>query len=870
MPERTISHYRVGERLGAGGMAVVYKAVDLDLGRPVALKFLPEALSDDPEGKRRLLREARAAAALDHPHICTVHEIGETEDGELFIAMAFYPGMTLAERLRREEMPIDEILVLGVQLAEALAHAHAHGIVHRDVKPGNVLVTRDGQAKLLDFGLALLEAALRVTPTGEAAGTLKYMSPEQILGGSVDERSDVWSLGALLYEALAGRPPFGGTPADQLRDIVGRDPVPIGELRSAVSPDVDGAVRACLSKRPEERPQSAAELAATLRGLREAVAAPTRVERLPRAASPDAPGRPTAPVEPSAGGADHRLGPRRKLGLAAALAGVAFVAALAVALWLGRPPSASGLSVGTIAVLPFANLTGRPDQDYLGDGLAAALLSDLDEVEGLQTIGRSEAWTHRGRSPTEVGRLLGADAVVEGELQQERDRLRVAVRLTDARDGRVQWSSTFDGTHEAIFALQHRIATHLAEVLTTRLSRSERSRLLRDPTESVDAYDAYLQGRRALDEAPSPEAAREAVEHLRRAVRLDPEFALARVALSEALWRIGRQLHDPRAAREAGQEARRALELAPDLPAAQVAIARVLRGSGHASDSIETLHRSLARHPRPAEAHRELGVSYESVGDAAEAERQFRAATALDPDDWVNWNALASFLTRNGRTEAARTAYERAARLAPPGVRWPQENLAMLEILDADFEAAIAAFEGLDAATADPEVASNMGTAYFFAGRLDEAEALYRRAVELQPREPALHRNLGDLQLRRGREEAARRSYRRAIGLTEDELARQPGSADLRVQRALLAAKAGECERATDGLPALWQEVRSSALLAHDVAVAWAVCDRRDAALEAVAGAVAAGVSPDLIRAEDEFRSLAGDPRFERALNAGP
>jgi len=336
------------------------------------------------------------------------------------------------------------------------------------------------------------------------------------------------------------------------------------------------------------------------------------------------------------------------------------------------------------------------------------------------------------------------------------------------------------------------------------------------------------------------------------------------------LWRIGSRRRDPEATLEAEREARRALEIAPDLPAAQVAMARVLRTRGAATDSIETLHEALARHPQPAGAHRELGMSYESVGDPAEAERQFRAAAALAPDDWMNWNALGSFLVRAGRTEGARVAYERAARLAPPDVRWPQENLAILEIVEGDFEAAVEAFEGLDPAKADPELASNMATAYFFVGRLDEAEALYRRAVELEPRDPRIHRNLGDLHLRRGRTGAAREAYRRALELTEVELASRPGDATLRVQRALLAAKAGDCERAAEGLPDLWQEVRSTATLAHDVAQAWALCGRRDAAIEALEAAVAAGVSPELVRAEDEFRSLVGDPGFERALSGRP
>ncbi len=864
---RTISHYRILERIGAGGMGAVFKAQDLRLDRTVALKFLAPGLTEDPERKRRFLLEAKAAAQLDHPHICPVYEVDETDDGELFIAMAYYPGESLAARIARGVLGVDEAVLLALQVSEALAEAHRHGIVHRDVKPANILLAGDAGAKLVDFGVALWAGSDRITPGGKVAGTLRYMSPEQVRGDEVDARTDLWSLGAVVYECLSGRPAFSGSgESGTLEAILTAAPPALTDLRPQVPVDLVDVVASCLAKDRERRVPSAERLVADLRSVHRSFAAPTELERPTAGLSTPRDGArrpaPSPPADPP------RAVRRRWIAAAAVVLAVVVAGAAFFAGGRGGGAGAAGEGPATLAVLPFTNLTGDGGLDYLCDGIATGLITKLSRIRGLRMISRSETWAYRDKGAEEIGRLVGAGTLLEGQVQREGDTLRVTVNLIDQHDASILWAESFEGNPDGLFGLEYRIASGLARVLAVRLSRGERERLGRDPTASSRAYDLYLRGRRALDERPGVEAAATAASHLREAVRLDPGFALAHVALSEALWRLAVERR-PGAADAAEREARRALELDPDLPTARVALARALRLSGDADASIAGLQAVLADHPHPAEAERELAIGYENVGDPAQAEACLRAAVGMEPDDWSNWNALGGYLVRAGRYPAARTAYEQAARLAAPGNSWPQENLAAVRLLEGDFTAAVAAFEQLGTASADPVLASNMGTAYFFLGRLDRAEELYRRAVQLDPRNPDLHRNLADLYLRRGDDAAARASYRRALALVETSLATHPHQPRLQVDRAVLAAKVGDCAAATRGLSELWQEVSHTAVMAHDFAQAWALCGRRDAALDTLALAVDAGFSPQLIAEEDEFRSLASDARF-RELTAGP
>jgi len=405
----TVSHYRIESKIGAGGMGVVYKARDLTLDRDVALKFLPPDLVRDDEAKARFIHEAKAAAALDHPNICTVHEIHDA-DGHTFIAMPLVDGESLRERIARGPMTVAEALDVTMQVSRGLAKAHAAGIVHRDIKPGNILLTEDGIARIVDFGLAKLGGQTRLTRTGTAMGTVAYMSPEQARGHDVDSRSDVWSVGAVLYEMLTGSPPFSGQ-ADQavMYSVLNEDPQMISEIRRDVPAAVEDLVERVLAKDPAKRPQSAEELSTALQSQSQLLAVAPAPRRFVR----------------------WRKFRRNRRAFYGSMAAVVVAAAAIMAVILARPSEA----IDSLAVLPLLNQSADPEQDYYVDGITEELISQLGKVKSLSVTSGQSSMRYKGTNKplAEIGRELGVDAVVEGSVRRHGDGIRISVRLVDAR-----------------------------------------------------------------------------------------------------------------------------------------------------------------------------------------------------------------------------------------------------------------------------------------------------------------------------------------------------------------------------------------------------------------------------------------------------
>ncbi len=841
-------------------------AEDSRLKRRVALKVLPPEFAASAERLERFQREAQALARLQHPNIVAIHSVEHADDIH-FLTMELVEGRRLGELIPSGGLPLERFFDLAVPLVEGVAAAHEQGVVHRDLKPSNVLVDRNGTVKVLDFGLAKLgvdegistDAAGRTAETltdpGRVLGTLAYMSPEQVRGQPVDHQSDIFSLGVILHEMATGERPFAGASSmDVASAILTQDPRQVPELREDLPFHLGRIVRRCLAKDVEHRYRATQDLREDLAALGGEVASgQVRTSTL------------TDELEPVRAG----RWPGRLLTVLAVLAGLGLAG---LAFWtLSARQDRAPAGYDVLAVLPFQNLTGDANQDYLGEGLGAALIAQLTNAGGLSVLSRSEAWSfeREGLSPTELGKKLGVAAIVGGEFHREPNGLRVDVHLADAGNGVVLWSESYHGARDGMAALQGSMARDLARFVSVPLSWSERRRLAREPTGSARAYDLYLQAHQFLETVDRPRSLEFARDLFREAVRTDPDFALAEAGLTEASLRLFERSKDPSWLAEAERSANRALELDASLPAALLGMAKVLRASGRYAESLAELRSLLARHPRPDEAHRELAFAYEEAGDLAAAESSLRTAVALRSDHWFHWNSLGGFLVRKGDYPGARAAFEEAADLAPEGIGWPHWNLAAVYLREADFKGAIAAYEALDHPIEDARLAGNIGTAYYFADRLDKAEEFYRLAVRLEPADPIKHGNLADLLLRRGETHAAHASYRRAMELVEAALERTPQSNELRVSRALYAAKAGECAVATELASGLKAELPPTGQNFHDRALVHALCGEDGEALEALGQAISLGVSADLIRQEDEFRRFHATEAFERLTAAG-
>ena len=765
----TVGHYRIEERLGGGGMGVVYRAWDTRLERDVALKFLPHHLGLDAKAKSRFLVEARAAASLDHPNICTVHEIGEAQDGRLFIAMACYHGQVLKERIGEGALPVEEAVTVAIGVARGLAAAHARGIVHRDVKPANVMLTTDGGVKLLDFGVAKL-ADVTLTQPGVTPGTVAYMSPEQIRGDDVDARSDLWSLGVVLYEMLSGTRPFvGGHEAAVMSSILHDEPPLLSESLRAMA-SLTAIVNGLLTKDRADRYASAQRLVADLEAIPIAGRRAPSVVAMPGPSSGPSGRVPT--VVQHSGGLLERV---RRLRAQKGIVAFGVLLVLGSMGWIAASRSASRPNeIRSVALLPLANLTGDPELDYFVDGVHYALSAELGKIEGLTVYSRQSVLRYRGsdRPLPEIARELGADALLEGAVLKSGDSVRITVQLLRARPEQQMLAATHSGPLSHALVLHNVVAREIADSVHARLAPAE-ARKRRAAKRAVDpaAEKAFLAGLYHLERslkgqlitgAEQAAVLDSAIHHLNEAIALDPEWSFPHSRISTA-YRL-RADHFTEATaieydRRAKAEALRGIDLDARDAEAHASLASVLLARERDWAGAErAIRRSLELDPY-ARALTAAGYMT-AAGRHEEAIPLWRKAEARYPmSEQLKLWAVTAYACAGLHNEALARAREltdrmtRSGRTGVPGdSTWLLNFLAYEHSMKGEHAEALAAAEALVARDASLESRIALAFVYARAGRRDEARVLTQR-LEAEARSrgdpwrPApLYAALGDTQ----------------------------------------------------------------------------------------------------------------------------
>jgi TolB-like protein len=623
-----LSHYEIRSQLGAGGMGEVYLAVDTRLDRTVALKILPADVASDHQRVRRFLQEAKAASALNHPHIITIHEVGEA-DSTYFIATEFIDGLTLRESMKSTPLRIEKIIDIAIQVVSALTAAHEVNIIHRDIKPENIMLRRDGYVKILDFGLAKLTeqratdaegSTLVKTAAGVVLGTINYMSPEQARGLEVDARSDIWSLGVVLYEMVTGRMPFeGATMSDVIAAVLDHEPAPLARYSPEVPPGLERIIRKALAKDTDERYQTAKDLLVDLKGLKQEL----EHERA---------GSVSLPVKP--------VGARsaaRRLFLAAGI--LVLAAGIIVYLFRGRiwQKTSSSAEPITLAILPFYPLNAGDEIGFLSTGLSDGIITRLANVRQIRVRPTSAILRYEGQkvSAQAVGRELASDYVVMGTVQKVGDRLHVNVQLVRTSDEAPLWGDQFDKGRADLLSLQDAVATQIAEALRIKMTAAEQSRVYRRYTDNAAAYELYLLGRSKLARYTKDDTL-SAVKAFDDALRLDANYALAHAGLAEASAQMRIRFAPQEEVKDwderAKQAAKRALELDPNLAEAHEALAAVYRNSEFDWEkTIEESDRALQMNPNLDQPHYYRAAAFYHLGLLELVEREVSAGLSINP-----------------------------------------------------------------------------------------------------------------------------------------------------------------------------------------------------------------------------------------------
>jgi serine/threonine protein kinase/tetratricopeptide (TPR) repeat protein len=641
---KKVSHYFILEKLGAGGMGIVYKAEDTKLNRMVALKFLPDYFSTDEEEKKRFIHEAKAASSLQHNNICTIHEIDETEEGQLFICMDYYEGETLKNKIEQGPLKIEDAIEITIQVAQGLARSHEASIVHRDIKPANIIITKRNEVKIVDFGLAKLTKQTKLTKTGSTLGTVAYMSPEQGRAIEIDRRTDIWSLGVVLYEMITGQAPFKGEYEQAIvYSIMNESPDPLTAIRTGVPLELERIVLKALEKEPVERYQHADEFLTDLRKLKKTLAS----------------GKETAPSPFSRSEQEAEKKPAWRKMMPAVFVGLAVISLLLVLQWIFRNGGMHEFSARekSIAVLPFTAITQAEEDEIFNQGIHDDIITQLAKIHDLKVIARTSMLQYRNTQKriSQIGEELGVGAILEGSVRRAGDRIRIVAQLVNASTEEHIWAETYDRDYVDVFAIQSEVAQKIALALKATLTPEEIQEIDQIPTDNMQAWEYYQRGNYFWKNYDTVEGNEEAVRMYEKTVQSDPNFAMAWARLSIvhstlATWSENDTLLRKKHLPAAKSTLDKAITLDPDHPLVHYAqgdyLLSITKEYQRAQKEYEL---ALKKQPNNDEILQRIGYILLIQHKMEEAAEYFKKQYELNPQDMNSglWVAYVYLFSRN-------------------------------------------------------------------------------------------------------------------------------------------------------------------------------------------------------------------------------
>jgi serine/threonine protein kinase/Flp pilus assembly protein TadD len=849
---RTLGRYEITAKIGAGGMGEVYRARDTHLEREVALKVLAAGLLSDEAAHRRFRKEALTLSRLNHPNIAILHDFA-TEDGVDFLIMELIPGTSLRDKIAKCELLQHDAIGCGLQLADALAAAHDKGVIHRDLKPGNVMMTPEGRLKVLDFGLATLlrrtddpDATLSIgTAGGAGAGTPPYMSPEQLRNQPVDERTDIWSCGVIIFEMAAGYLPFQGATGIEMSLAILHEPPKALPAETPVS--LRDFVLRCLAKDPAQRYQRAGELRAALESVNSGIHSP----------------QPT---------------PRRWRGGRAFSIAIAALVLLAAGAWLmphlrheWKPLSAHPAGARTrLAVLPLTGTESNAERAF-GNGMIETLttgLTQLTDAHSLDVIPASEIRDKHISTLQEAYQQFGVNLGLEMELQTAGDQVRVSYSLVDPATHKQLRGDTITAAASDPFGLEDKVAQSVLKALQVEVGPDEQKAMSAHGTQQPTAYDFYLQGRGYLQNYYVPESLENAILELNHALQQDPNYALAYAGLGQAYWykytmtKNGTWIAGARSACE------HSANLQHDLASGHACLGLVLDGTGKYEEAQKEYEDAVKLDPSDESLLTGLAGVYEHLDRPDDAEKTFQRVIALRPNWAGGYDRLGGFYFRGARYEQAADAYQHVIDLAPDGVSG-YSNLGSVYVVQGRYEEALPVLERAQSIVpTNPLILSNIATAYFYLRRYSDAAQAFRKAVELDPKNSELWGNLGDAYYwAPGVRPQAAEAYRRAILLGEESLKVNSRDGGVLAYVAQYLAMLGEEKEASRKISEAVRLAPHDSQVWLSAAIVYWQLGKKEDTLHAMQQSIARGLPRSQLRDTPNFDTLRADPRFQNLLS---